>query len=339
MTYKIAVVGATGNVGRAILRILAERNFPYSEVVALASEKSVGKYVSFGNHDLEVRDLKTYDFRGTNIALFSAGSNISKEYAPKAANKGCIVIDNSSYFRTFDDIPLIVPEVNGDKISDYLERNIIANPNCAAIQMVTALKPLHDYANIEKIVVATYQSVSGAGLLAMDELYNQTKMRFSGSVGEPEILPRPIAFNVIPQIGDFLDNGFTGEEFKVIQETKRIMGADIKVEATCVRVPVFVGHSEAIYIECSRELAPEKAIELLTCADLITVIDYNHKKQDLAYITPIDCVALPMVYVSRIRQSLFSPKALNLWVVSDNLWKGAALNAVQIAEELVKSYL
>ena len=325
MSYKIAVIGATGNVGRVMLRVLAERDFPYGEVVALASERSLGKYVSFGDRDLEVKDLKHYDFKGTDIALFSAGSSISKQYAPLAAKNGCIVIDNSSYFRTDDDIPLIVPEVNGSQLSDYITRNIVANPNCATIQLVTALKPLHDHAGIEKIVVATYQS----------------KTRYSGSPGAPEILPRQIAFNVVPQIGDFMDNGFTGEEFKVMHETRRIMGADIIVEATCVRVPVFVGHSEAVYIECKDKISPDNARKILANAPLITVIDNigTRNQEGAEYITPIDCVALPMVYVSRIRQSLFSPNGLHIWVVSDNLWKGAALNAVQIAEELVSNYL
>ncbi len=334
MKYKIAVVGATGNVGKVMLNILAERNFPYKEIVALASKNSIGKYLSCGDIDLETKELSQFDFKGTDIALFSAGSEIAKQYAHIAASKGCIVIDNSSCFRWRDDIPLIVPEVNGDDISNYLNHNIIANPNCAVIQLVTALKPLNDYIKIEKVVVSTYQSVSGAGLKAMDELYNQTKLRFAGNPGESEVLPRQIAFNVIPQIGEFQENGFTDEECKVMAETRKILRTEeMNVEATCVRVPVFIGHSESVYVEFQKEIDIDKIKKILSNAPGIIVMEHDD------YVTPIECVSLPMVYISRIRQSLFSKHGLHMWIVSDNLYKGAALNAVQIAEELVHNHL
>ncbi|MCH2037090.1 MAG: aspartate-semialdehyde dehydrogenase [Rickettsiales bacterium] len=337
MSYKIAVVGATGNVGREILSILAERSFPVSEVVPLASSRSKGKKVSFGEEEeLIVRALEDYDFTGTDIALFSPGSSISKEYAPKAAKQGCIVIVNTSYFRMHDDVPLVVPEVNPDAIAGYGKSNIIANPNCSTIQMVVALKPLHELVPIKRVIVSTYQSVSGAGKSAMDELYHQTKLSFSYEKGQPENFTKQIAFNVIPHIDVFMDDGFTKEEWKMMVETKKILDPSIEVNATCVRCPVFVGHAESLSVEFDGPITVEDARNALRTAPGIKVVDEH---DDGGYITPVECVNEDDTFVSRIRKDPTVDFGINLWVVSDNLRKGAALNAVQIAENLTQNYI
>ena len=332
MGYKVVVVGATGNVGKEMLNILAEREFPVDEIAALASRKSLGTEVSFGDRTLKTKDLDTFDFTGWDIALFAIGSDATKIYAPKAAASGCVVIDNSSLYRYDPDIPLIVPEVNADDVVRYKNKNIIANPNCSTAQMVVALKPLHDRARIKRVVVATYQSVSGTGKEAMDELWNQTKGIFvPGQEVAPKVYPKQIAFNVIPHIDVFLDSGDTKEEWKMVVETKKILDPKIKVTATCVRVPVFVGHSEAVNIEFEDYLDWEEATDILREAPGVLVVD---KREPGGYITPIDCVGDYATYVSRIRQDETIENGLNIWVVSDNLRKGAALNAVQIAEVL-----
>ncbi|MCF8487040.1 MAG: aspartate-semialdehyde dehydrogenase [Rhodobacteraceae bacterium] len=332
MGYRIVVVGATGNVGREMLNILAEREFPVDEIVALASRKSMGTEVSFGDRTLKTKDLDTFDFTGWDIALFAIGSDATKIYAPKAASQGCVVIDNSSLYRYDPDIPLIVPEVNADQVVRYKNKNIIANPNCSTAQMVVALKPLHDRARIKRVVVATYQSVSGTGKEAIDELWDQTKgMYVPGQEVAPKVYPKQIAFNVIPQIDVFLDSGDTKEEWKMVAETKKILDPKIKVTATCVRVPVFVGHSEAINIEFEDFLDWEEATDILREAPGILVVD---KREPGGYITPIECVGEYATFISRIRQDSTVENGLNLWCVSDNLRKGAALNAVQIAELL-----
>lgn len=335
--YKLAVVGATGNVGREVLDILAERNFPVREVVALASKESKGKKVSFGeNQTLTVQALDEYDFHGTDIAIFSPGASVSKVYAPKAAEAGCIVIDNTSYFRTDEEVPLVVPEVNPHMIAKYTKKNIIANPNCSTIQMVVALKPLHDEAGIKRIVVSTYQSVSGAGKKAMDELYGHTKSKYVHESHDPVMFTKPIAFNVIPHIDVFLPDGSTKEEWKMVNETKKIFGEDIKVSATCVRVPVFVGHAESVNIELEHPLSAEQARKILEDAPGVTVVD---RHENGGYVTPVEIVREDNVFVSRIRKDPTVENGLNLWIVADNLRKGAALNAVQIAEVLVKKHL
>jgi len=332
MGYKVVVVGATGNVGKEMLNILAEREFPVDKIAALASRKSLGTEVSFGDRTLKTEDLDTFDFTGWDIALFAIGSDATKVYAPKAASQGCVVIDNSSLYRYDPDIPLIVPEVNADDVVRYKNKNIIANPNCSTAQMVVALKPLHDRARIKRVVVATYQSVSGTGKEAMDELWNQTKGIFvPGQEVAPKVYPKQIAFNVIPHIDVFLDSGETKEEWKMVAETKKILDPKIKVTATCVRVPVFVGHSEAINIEFEDYLDWEEATDILREAPGVLVVD---KREAGGYITPIECVGEYATYVSRIRQDSTIENGLNLWCVSDNLRKGAALNAVQIAEVL-----
>lgn len=332
MGYKVVVVGATGNVGKEMLNILAEREFPVDEIAALASRKSLGTEVSFGDRTLKTLDLDTFDFTGWDIALFAIGSDATKVYAPRAASQGCVVIDNSSLYRYDPDIPLIVPEVNADDVVRYKNKNIIANPNCSTAQMVVALKPLHDRARIKRVVVATYQSVSGTGKEAMDELWNQTKGIFvPGQEVAPKVYPKQIAFNVIPQIDVFLDSGDTKEEWKMVAETKKILDPKIKVTATCVRVPVFVGHSEAINIEFEDFLDWEEATDILREAPGVLVID---KREPGGYITPVECVGEYATYISRIRQDSTIENGLNLWCVSDNLRKGAALNAVQIAEVL-----
>ncbi len=337
MAYKVAVVGATGNVGREILSILSEREFPVSEVVALASKSSKGKVISFGEtKTLIVQDLDEYDFTGTDIALFSPGGKISAQYAPIAAKAGCIVIDNTSHFRMEKDIPLVVPEVNPEAIAEYKHRNIIANPNCSTIQMVVALKPLHDAAKIKRIVVSTYQSVSGAGKSAMDELFMQTKGFYENHKRPPQHFTKQIAFNVIPHIDSFLDNGMTKEEAKMINETHKILDASIKVSATCVRVPVFTGHAESVNIETERQLSAQEVHDILSEAPGVTVID---RPADLHYATPVDCAREDHVFVSRIRKDPSIENGINMWIVADNLRKGAALNAVQIAEELIANYL
>ncbi len=332
MGYKVVVAGATGNVGREMLNILAEREFPVDEIAALASRKSLGTEVSFGDKTIKTRDLDTFDFTGWDIALFAVGSEATKVYAPKAAAAGCVVIDNSSLYRYDPDIPLIVPEVNADAIHGYKNRNIIANPNCSTAQMVVALKPLHDRAKIKRVVVATYQSVSGAGKEGMDELWNQTKSIYNPVDEVPaKKFQKQIAFNVIPQIDVFLDSGETKEEWKMVAETKKILDPRIKVTATCVRVPVFVGHSEAINIEFEEFLDWQEAQDILREAPGVMLID---KREPGGYITPIECVGEYATYVSRVRQDSTIDNGLSLWCVSDNLRKGAALNAVQIAELL-----
>ncbi|MFM7620942.1 MAG: aspartate-semialdehyde dehydrogenase [Alphaproteobacteria bacterium] len=335
MTRKIAVAGATGNVGREMLNILHERKFPADEIIALASPNSVGKKVSYGNQTLSVKSLEDYDFKDTKIALFSPGGKVSAIHAPRAGKAGCVVIDNTSHFRMDKDVPLIVPEVNPQAIADYKKSNIIANPNCSTIQMVVALKPLHDIAKIKRIVVATYQAVSGAGKEAMDELYNSTKKIYENQNLEPQKFSKRIAFNVIPQIDVFMDDGVTKEEWKMKVETKKILDSKIEVEATCVRVPVFNAHSEAINVEFEKPISVEQAKKALDNAQGVILID---NPQDMKFITPIEASAKDPVFVSRVRKDLSVKNGLSLWVVADNLKKGAALNAVQIAEILVKDY-
>ncbi len=337
MGYKVAVVGATGNVGRELLKTLAEREFPADEVVALASERSVGREVSFGEDTvLKVESLADYDFTGTDIALFSPGSKVSATYAPKAAAKGCIVIDNTSQFRMDPDIPLVVPEVNPEAAAGYTKRNIIANPNCSTIQMVVALKPLHDAFGIRRVVVSTYQSVSGAGKDAMDELFNQTRAVYVNDPLETRQFTKQIAFNVIPHIDDFMDDGSTKEEWKMMVETKKILDPKIKLTATCVRVPVFISHAEAINIEFEREVSAKEARDILREAPGVSVVDHRANE---GYVTPDEAAGEDSVFVSRIREDATIENGLNLWIVSDNLRKGAALNTVQIAELLDRDYL
>ncbi len=333
MGYRIAVVGATGNVGREMLQCLAERDFPADEVTALASERSVGAEVSFGEDDvLKIRDLAGFDFEGFDIALFSPGAKVSAEHVPRAAGAGAVVIDNTSQFRMDPDVPLVVPEVNAAAIAQHTKRNIIANPNCSTIQMVMALKPLHDAAVVERVVVSTYQSVSGAGKDAMDELFNQTRGIYVNEPVKPEVFTKQIAFNVIPHIDVFMDDGATKEEWKLMVETKKILDPAIYVTATCVRVPVFVGHAEAINVQFRDEIDEEQATDLLRAMPGVTVIDH---RADQGYVTPVECAGDDQVYVSRIRVDPTIDNGLNMWVVSDNLRKGAALNAVQIAETLI----
>ncbi len=336
MGYKIAVVGATGNVGQEMLNILAEREFPADEVVALASRASVGREVSYGDRTLKVKAIEQYDFAGTDICLMAVSSKLAEEWAPRIAAKGCVVIDNSSRFRMDPDVPLIVPEVNASAIAGYTRKMIIANPNCSTAQMVVALKPLHDAAVIKRVVVSTYQSVSGAGREAMDELFTQTRAVFVNDEIVREQFTKQIAFNVIPHIDDFMEDGATKEEWKMVVETKKILDPRIKLTATCVRVPVFVGHSEAINIEFENPISDEEARELLREAPGCLVVD---KREDGGYITPLECVGDFATYISRIRTDPTIDNGLNIWVVSDNLRKGAALNAVQIAETLGARYL
>ena len=335
--FKVAVAGATGNVGREMLTTLAERNFPAREVVALASARSVGKQVSYGEDQiLKVKNLETYDFSDTDIALFSAGSKPAEIHGARAGKQGCIVIDNSSFWRMDPDVPLVVPEVNPDAIAGYTRRNIIANPNCSTIQMVVALKPLHDAATIRRVVVATYQSTSGAGKDAMDELFNQTKGIFVNDPIKKERFTKQIAFNVIPHIDVFLDGGITKEEWKMMVETKKILDPAIKVSATCVRVPTFIGHGEAVNIEFENPLSAKQARAILRDAPGVSVVD---RPVDDGYVTPVECAGEDSVFVSRIRDDQSVDNGLSMWVVSDNLRKGAALNAVQIAEELIRDYI
>ncbi len=330
--FKVAIVGATGNVGREMLNILEERGFPVSEVVALASRRSLGTEVSFGDKLLKCKVLEQYDFSDTDICLMSAGGNISKEWSPKIAAQGCIVIDNSSAWRYDAAVPLIVPEVNPEHITQFTKRNIIANPNCSTAQMLVALKPLHDAAKITRIVVSTYQSVSGAGKEGMDELFTQTRAVFVADSIEAKKFTKRIAFNVIPHIDVFMEDGYTKEEWKMVAETKKMLDPKIKVTATCVRVPVFIGHSEAINIEFENPLSADEAREILRNAPGCLVVD---KQENGGYATPIDCAGEDATYISRIREDATVENGLNIWVVSDNLRKGAALNAVQIAELLV----
>ena len=337
MGYKVAVVGATGNVGREMLQTLYERDFPADQVVALASERSLGRKVSFGEREpLEVMSLADYDFTGTDIALFSPGAKVSAIHAPRAAAAGCIVIDNTSQFRMDPDIPLVVPEVNPAAIAGYTKRNIIANPNCSTIQMVVALKPLHDAFTIKRVVVATYQSTSGAGKDAMDELFNQTRAIYVNDPVEKKEFSKQIAFNVIPQIDVFMDDGSTKEEWKMVVETKKILDPKIKVTATCVRVPVFIGHAEAINLEFEREVSTKAARAVLKKAEGVSLIDHRAEE---GYVTPVEAAGEDLVYVSRVREDPTIDNGLNIWVVADNLRKGAALNTIQIAELLDRQYL
>ncbi len=336
MGYKVAVVGATGNVGREMLNILAEREFPADEVVALASRRSQGTEVSYGDRILKVKALENYDFAGTDICLMSAGSTVAAEWSPRITAAGCVVIDNSSKFRMDPDVPLIVPEVNAAAIAGYTKKMIIANPNCSTAQMVVALKPLHDVATIKRVVVSTYQSTSGAGKDGMDELFEQTRAIYVNDPVETRKFTKQIAFNVIPHIDVFMEDGYTKEEWKMMVETKKILDPKIKLTATCVRVPVFVGHSEAINIEFENPISDEEAREILREAPGCLVVD---KREDGGYVTPLECVGDFATYISRIRTDPTVDNGLAIWVVSDNLRKGAALNAVQIAEILGSRYL
>jgi len=339
MGYKFGVVGATGNVGREILNILAEREIPAEDVTAIASARSVGAEVSYGEDDvLKVQDLAEFDFGGTDIVLSSPGAKVSAEYVPRAAAAGAIIIDNTSQFRMDPDVPLVVPEVNPEAIAEFRNKNIIANPNCSTIQLVVALKPLHELAGIKRVVVSTYQSVSGAGKSAMDELFNQTKGIY---MKEPETkfhenFPKTIAFNTIPQIDAFMEDGNTKEEWKMMVETKKILDPHIRLTATCVRVPVFVGHAEAVNIEFERPISTDEARAALRAAEGVVVVDHRAEE---GYVTQMECVGEDAVYVSRIRDDMTIENGLNMWIVADNLRKGAALNTVQIAETLIRDYL
>ena len=332
MGFKIAVVGATGNVGREMLNILEERGFPADEIVPLASRRSIGSEVTYGDRTLKVQALENYDFSDIDLCLMSAGGTVSKEWSPRIGKQGCVVIDNSSAWRYDQDVPLIVPEVNPDAIDGFTKKNIIANPNCSTAQLVVALKPLHDRATIKRLVVATYQSVSGAGKDAMDELFTQTRAVFVADPVEAKKFTKRIAFNVIPHIDVFMEDGSTKEEWKMVAETKKMLDPKIKLTATCVRVPVFIGHSEAINIEFEKPITADEAREILREAPGCLVID---KREDGGYITPYESAGEDATYISRIREDSTLDNGLNLWVVSDNLRKGAALNTVQIAELLV----
>ena len=338
MGYRVVVVGATGNVGREMLNILAEREFPCDEIAAVASSRSQGSEVDFGEtgRKLKVQNIENFDFAGWDMALFAAGSAATKVHAPRAAAAGCVVIDNSSLYRMDPDVPLVVPEVNPDAIDGYKRRNIIANPNCSTAQLVVVLKPLHDVAKIKRVVVGTYQSTSGAGKEGMDELFEQSRAIFVGDAVEPRKFTKQIAFNVIPHIDDFLDDGSTKEEWKMVVETKKILDPKIKLVATCVRVPVFVGHSEAVNIEFENEISAEEAQDILREAPGVMLVD---KREDGGYVTPVECVGDGATYVSRVREDITVENGLALWCVSDNLRKGAALNAVQIAELLGRRHL
>ena len=338
MGYRIVVAGATGNVGREVLNILAEREFPIAEIAVLASSRSQGEMVDFGDTDKQykVQNIEHFDWNGWDMAIFAIGSEATLKYAPIAAAAGCVVIDNSSLYRMDPDVPLIVPEVNPEAIDGYKRKNIIANPNCSTAQLVVALKPLHDFAKITRVVVSTYQSVSGAGKEGMDELFEQSRNIFVGDSAEPKKFTKQIAFNVIPHIGDFHDDGSTAEEWKMVVEIKKILDPKIKLTATCVRVPVFVGHSEAVNIEFEREISAKKAQSLLREAPGVMLID---KREDEGYITPVEAAGDDATYVSRVREDPTVENGLVLWCVSDNLRKGAALNAVQIAELLGRRHL
>ena len=339
MSYKVAVVGATGNVGREMLKVLAEREFPASEVVALASARSAGGEVSFGEDKvLKVQDLATYDFAGTHIVLASAGGKVTAEFVPRAVAAGAVVIDNSSHYRMDAEVPLVVPEVNAQAIAGYTKKGIIANPNCSTIQLVVALKPLHDLATIKRVVVATYQSVSGAGKEGMDELFNQTRALFGTLQNVPrEVFAKQISFNVIPQIDIFMDDGATKEEWKMRVETDKIMGTKINVQATCVRVPVFVGHSEAVNVEFAEPITPAKARSVWQKSPGVVVIDKPDPED--GFVTPVEIAGEDPVYISRVRKDDTVENGLSFWCVADNLRKGAATNAVQIAEILARDYL
>ena len=337
--YNIAVAGATGNVGREIINILEERNFPIDNLYLLASSKSKGKKINYKDQEIIVEDLSKFDFSKVQISLFSAGGSVSAEFAPKAAATGCIVIDNTSYFRMNNNVPLIIPEVNVEELEIFFDNkkrsNIIANPNCSTIQMVVALKPLHDTAIVNRVVVSTYQATSGAGKDAMDELFNQTQDIYTNKPIEKNKFTKQIAFNAIPHIDSFVENGNTKEEEKMINETKKILDEGIKVSATCVRIPVFIGHAESINIEFDSPLSEQKASQILNNFENISVVDY---RKDEGYITPVEAAGEDKVYVSRIREDHTIDNGLNIWVVSDNLRKGAALNAVQIGEVLISKY-
>jgi aspartate-semialdehyde dehydrogenase len=337
MGYRIAVVGATGNVGREMLNVLHERQFPADEVYAIASRRSIGTEVSYGEKTLKCFDLEQFDFARADFCLMSAGSAVSKEWSPRIGAKGCVVIDNSSAWRYDQDVPLVVPEVNAEAVRGFRKKNIIANPNCSTAQMVVVLKPLHDFATIKRVVVSTYQSVSGAGKEAMDELWHQTKGKYvPGQEYEPKKFTKQIAFNVIPHIDVFMEDGYTKEEWKMLAETKKILDPRIKVTATCVRVPVFVGHSEAVNIEFEKPITGEEARSVLREAPGVLVVD---KREPGGYVTPVEAAGEFATYVSRIREDTTVENGLALWIVSDNLLKGAALNAVQIAETLINRNL
>jgi aspartate-semialdehyde dehydrogenase len=340
MAYRVAVVGATGNVGREMLNILAERRFPVSEVIPLASSRSLGQELSFGDKRIKVQNLEHFDFSNVDFALMSAGSAVAKEWGEKIGAQGCLVVDNSSFWRYHGDVPLVVPEVNAHVLDAYMARNdrknIIANPNCSTAQLVVAMKPLHDFATIKRVVVSTYQSVSGAGKEGVDELWTQTKGIFVNDGATPRKFPKQIAFNVIPHIDIFMEDGFTKEEWKMVAETKKILDPKIKLTATCVRVPVFVGHSEAVNLEFEKPITPDEARDILREAPGITVID---KREAGGYATPVECVGEYDTFVSRIREDVTVENGLSMWVVSDNLRKGAALNTVQILETLIERKL
>ncbi len=336
MGYRVAVVGATGNVGREMLNILHERQFPVTEVIALASKRSAGREVSFGDKTLKVQVLDDFNFTGTDFALFSAGGTVAAKFAPRAAAQGCIVIDNSSHFRMDPDVPLVVPEVNPEAAAGYTRKNIIANPNCSTAQLVVALKPLHDAAVIKRVVVSTYQSTSGGGNEAMDELFTQTKGIYVNDMPTPSKFTKQIAFNVIPHIDVFMEDRYTKEEWKMTVETKKIIDPKIKLTATCVRVPTFVGHAESVNIEFENELTADQAREILREAPGIMVVD---NPEENGYVTPVECVGDYATFISRIRDDATIENGINLWCVSDNLRKGAALNTVQIAELVGREYL
>ena len=336
MKVNVAIVGATGSVGQEILAILDERMFPAGEVFALASRQSIGREVSFGDKTLKCRDLEGFDFSKVHIVLFAAGSEVAREWAPKAAKAGAIVIDNSSHYRMDPDVPLIVPEVNADAVRGFSKKNIIANPNCSTAQLVVALKPLHDAAKIKRVIVSTYQSTSGKGKAAMDELFTQTKGVYVNDDPTPSEFTKQIAFNVIPHIDPFMEDGYTKEEWKMMAETKKILDPKIKLTATCVRVPTFVGHAEAVNVEFENEISDDEAREILRAAPGLLVVD---KREDGGYVTPVDCVGEFATFVSRIRVDPTVDNGLAFWCVSDNLRKGAALNAVQIAETLINRSL
>ena len=338
MGYRVVVAGATGNVGREMINILAEREFPIDELAVVASSRSQGDQIEYGETGkmLTIKNIEHFDPTGWDMALFAIGSDATKVYAPKFAAAGCVVIDNSSLYRMDPDVPLIVPEVNPDAIDGYTAKNIIANPNCSTAQMVVALKPLHDKATIKRVVVATYQSVSGAGKAGMDELFEQSRNIFVGDPAEPKKFTKQIAFNVIPHIDSFLDDGSTKEEWKMVAETKKILDPKVKVTATCVRVPVFVGHSEALNVEFEDEISAQEAQDILREAPGVMLID---KREDGGYVTPVECVGDYATFISRVREDSTVDNGLSLWCVSDNLRKGAALNAVQIAELLGRRHL
>ncbi|MAF97145.1 MAG: aspartate-semialdehyde dehydrogenase [Micavibrio sp.] len=334
MGYKVAVVGATGNVGHEMLKILDERNFPADEVFALASSRSVGREVSYGDKNLKVQDLAKFDFTGVDIVLSSPGAKVSAEFSPKAAAAGAIVIDNTSYWRMDPDVPLIVPEVNPEAVKD-IPKGIIANPNCSTIQMVVALKPLHEAAKIKRVVVSTYQSTSGSGKDAMDELFNQTKGIYVNETPTPSVYPKQIAFNAIPQIDVFMDDGMTKEEWKMMVETKKILDPSIKVCASCVRIPAFIGHAEMVNVELENELSAIEAKDLFRKTRGICLIDLEN--EGVEYVTPVEIQGEDDVYVSRVREDITVENGINFWCVADNLRKGAALNTIQIAELLIES--